>query len=153
MVDLTNENRYSLARKMSVFITKLSRKYKLTDNNGDFHVFIKFEKHLADRMLDREFPVEEFQKITTRICRNHVCEMIYLGEVYGQKRINVYGDDDYMIGCTVNRSEKGNFYIKLNTIYKERNSANRVRSIHVSKIYTGEAKHDCKRNETNRCAL
>ncbi|CAL9967289.1 hypothetical protein VPHD479_0116 [Vibrio phage D479] len=134
-------NRYKMGRLISNFLTEMVIKNNLSENDEGINVKFDFEKHIADRLIDREFPKEQFEKIITRTVRYHVCEMIYLYEIGTHRRINVYGDDGHMIGMTMRRTLNGNYLIKLHTCYKERNHGNRERVIKTHQIFTKKGGH------------
>ena len=124
-------NRYKMHRYINDFILKLCHKYGLSDG---FKVKIRTEKHIADRILDRDFPKETFQILMTRMVRFHICEIMYLS-LTGVSRINIYTEDGYMMGITGKQTPDG-FVIAIRTLYKERNFGNRKRIIDAGVIYT-----------------
>ena len=120
-------------RKANAFIKKLSVKYKILNNNDGINVGIRCGGHILDRLNDREINTSVFNSIVTRLIRYNMCELIYLIES-GERRINIYGDDDYMIGVHGNPTSYGNYKILLTTIYKERNRKNRERVVKTAKL-------------------
>lgn len=127
-------NRYALARQLSGQILDMLRDYRLINNENGVNVRFEFEKHLPDRLIDHEFPKDEFDRILHGMMKR-VGEMIYLVEADCANRINVYGDDDWMVGVTGKRTQNGNYIFKIRTAYKERNSKHRQRTIAAEKIY------------------
>lgn len=142
MTQQLTTNRYKMGRLISNFLTDLVINNGLSRNGCDgINIKFEFEKHIADRLIDREFPKDQFEKITTRMARHYVCELIYLYESSSTRRINMYGDDGHMIGVTVRKTPNGNYIIKLRTCYKERNHGNRVRDIKTHSIFTKKGGH------------
>ena len=125
-------NRYREARNISNFILHLCEKYRLVNNIGGINVRIITEKHFADRCIDRNIPKVHLSSIISRLVRSHICEIIYLHET-GVRKFNIYGDDSYMIGCSVQKTMNGNYSIKLHTIYQERKNK---QNDNVVKIFT-----------------
>lgn len=130
------KNRYTLARKMSNFITDMTRKHGITENVNAPNIKIAFEKHLPDRIIDREISLRIMSKFILAIARDKTCEIIYLSTLYPNKRIQLYYQG-YMCGISGKMTENGNFFIKIRTIYEDRK--NRDREIECFEIHLDDS--------------
>lgn len=127
---IPNQSRIDSA---NYFLRSICRDHKLTGNTNGVNVSIKCENHIIERLGDRSIPTSTFNTMVTRLVKYNICELIYLANK-GENRINLYGDDDIMMGAIVNITSNGNYMVKLTTIYKERNRSNRKRTIKTAEL-------------------
>jgi hypothetical protein len=111
----------------------MSSKYGLIGNTNNVNFNIRCGDHILERLEDRSIPKSIFESMVTRLIKYNICEIIYLLES-GEHRINLYGDDDYMLGIMGNIVSDKNYSILLSTIYVERNRQGRNRIIKTSKL-------------------
>lgn len=120
-------------RKANNFLRRMSSKYGLIGNTNNVNFNIRCGDHILERLEDRSIPKSIFESMVTRLIKYNICEIIYLLES-GEHRINLYGDDDYMLGIMGNIVSDKNYSILLSTIYVERNRQGRNRIIKTSKL-------------------
>lgn len=113
-------NRYDMASQLSNFLRKISKKYKIVNNEDGINVKIDFEKHFCDRVIDRGVDPELVSKAITYLVRSYICQVIYLVEVGEGKRINLYLEG-HMFGCSAVKTPAGNYKIKIATVFESSN--------------------------------
>lgn len=130
-------NRYRLTRVLTEEIEHKLRKAKLIGNDDSINVKLQFEKHLPDRILDHEIPLDEISYILDGIIR-HCGSFLYVFERNESNRINVYGKKNLMFGVTGKKTRNGNYIFKIRTVYYERNAKYRHREIKAESFYIEE---------------
>lgn len=137
------ENRYANRAVLRNSINEISHSYFKKTRAGGWSPSIKADIHIADRLTDREFPLDEFIKIVVKLATKNETEIMDIvnNHVNGINdkpiRINCYGHGAWMIGITIkvfpnNRA----FHINIRTCYAERNMQHRQRNVDVHKIWT-----------------
>lgn len=132
---MLTENRYRNRSIIRDYLNDIG--YKNLRNKGIYDFLFKTDIHIADRLTDREFPIDEFKFIMNKIASNRQL-LVNIVEKLGEipSRINFYGHDDHMIGVTFHRSKSNpkKVDINLRTLYRERNSKYRDRNVSVYKV-------------------
>lgn len=104
--------------------------------------------HIADRLTDREFPLDEFFAICHKIAHKDEFQLVKIFEDQKTEtykvpvRINCYGHGAWMVGITltVYRDHKA-IHVSVRTCYKERNMVHRVRDVDVKQVWTRGKPH------------
>lgn len=131
---MLTENRWRNRTLIREFLNDVGNKNLRFDG---YTFLLKAGIHIADRMTDREFPIEEFIYIINKIVANKQILINIIKMPVCPTRINFYGRDDHMIGVTFHQSKNypQKYDIQLRTLYKERNAKNRERNVEVHKVY------------------
>lgn len=131
---MLTENRWRNRSIIRDFLNDVGNKHLKFDG---YTFLLKAGIHIADRMTDREFPIEEFTFIMNQIVRQKQILVNIIKMPTCPTRINFYGREDYMIGVTFHQSKNypNKYDIQLRTLYKERNSKNRERNVEVLKVH------------------
>ncbi|WNL62977.1 hypothetical protein [Citrobacter phage Ci1] len=130
---MLTENRYRNRNLIREFLNDIGNKHLKFDG---YTFLLKAGIHIADRMTDREFPIEEFTFIMNQLVKNRQILVNIVNNPDVPARINFYGNNDYMIGVTFHKSSNfpNKYDIQLRTLYKERNAQNRERNVSVYKV-------------------
>lgn len=130
---MLTENRYRNRTLIREFLNDVGNNHLKFDG---YTFLLKAGIHIADRMTDREFPIEEFTFIMNQIVKNKQILVNIVKNPNVPARINFYGHDDYMVGVTFHESKNfpNKYDIQLRTLYKERNAQNRERNVSVYKV-------------------
>ena len=99
------------------FVQHLSAKYLPFNMSLFFNVTFTLDNHLAERMIERKFKKEAFERLVTGLVKNHLCEVIYLSILEPSVRINILDKSGLLLGVTGKHYEDGNFNIKLHTCF------------------------------------
>lgn len=115
------ENKYSLSRKISTDISSLSNYYKIINNDNGVNIKLTFEKHLPERLIERNIEYIVFHRILEKMVRYKLCEAIYAHEVSGLTHTRVsFKYRDYLLAVTVKKTLNNNYLFKLSTFFLER---------------------------------
>lgn len=130
---MLTENRWRNRSIIRDYLNDMGNKHLKFDGNT---FLFKAGIHIADRMTDREFPVEEFMYIINKIVSDKKM-LLNIANNNDIPRINFYGRNDYMLGVTLHKSSKypNKWDINLRTLYQERNSKYRERNVAVLKVF------------------
>lgn len=130
---MLSENRYRNRNLIREFLNDVGNNHLKFDG---YTFLLKAGIHIADRMTDREFPIEEFTYIINQIVKNKQILVNIVKNPDVPTRVNFYGHDAHMIGVTFHESKNfpNKYDIQLRTLYKERNSENRERNVSVYKV-------------------
>lgn len=138
------DNRYKNRRVARDFVDAINENGFQESKANGWVPSIRAELHIIDRLSDREFPVDEFFKMLTKLSTNHEAELM---EMATRKdgiptRINVYGFGAWMIGVSINTfNDHKSFHINVRTCYAERNMVHRSRNVGVERIWTRGVPH------------
>lgn len=138
-----SDNRYTNRRVVREYLNTVSEQGFRNSRKDGWTAYIKADIHVSDRLYDREFPVDEFMSIVSRIANSKENEIYkYVkahmsGESRKPLRINCYGYGNLMIGVTLKVFENAkSFHVDIRTCYAERNMVHRNRNVEVEKIWT-----------------
>lgn len=140
-----SENRYANRSAVREKLNSLAELGFAKSRRNGWSPYIKADIHVVDRLYDREFPVEEFFKIVSRLVNSKESEILKRVQsiVDGEEkavRINCYGHGNLMLGVTLKVYEDAiegikSYHVDIRTCYAERNMVHRCRSVEVDKIW------------------